>query len=80
MTYEDLTTHQAMRCIAFARDFYYAHCDFHGIDTTDRPFAMLSRVEKDHWIKRAVDVMQDVPPPSKVIATITPDAPWGISA
>lgn len=76
----DISPAQLAECIALATALYERHAAFYQIDLRLR-FVELPYRTKELWIDRALEVIEMVGPSrTKVIATITPDAPWGISA
>jgi hypothetical protein len=69
-----------------AECLYYNHAGFYGLDVPD--WKTLPRETRDQWIESAKDAIEGVGQPratpwqayGKVIARITPDAPWGETA
>lgn len=73
------TIPQAAICDSLARDLYESHARFYSIAVPD--FSTLSYSTKKLWINRALEAIEAVGPSrARVLATITPETPWGATA
>lgn len=73
------TIEQAALCDTLAKDLYDTHARFYQMPVPE--FSTLSYRTKKLWIERALEAIEAVgPSKARVLATITPEAPWGVSA
>lgn len=62
--------------VTLAEAMYRAAADVYGRCVRDWP--ALDPIEKQKWVEDAERVILTMKPKARVIAAITPDAPWGI--